>query len=168
MVSDGKVVSNIHGYVYLLMYMHPRSSSSSSHTQSLSLYRFFRRRRRLSFFVSLTVTINLSVFLSDVLRWTHRHVCIYIHVHLTTPSMKLMTELIQCKYDLPFRLTVSSSERRWGQRRRKIPRKKMNELSQSGQLYSHYPTQIDRTSLDAHITRTFFLSLSLVFFVSCA
>ena len=38
----------------------------------------------------------------------------------------------------------------------------MNDRSQSGQLYSHYTTQIDRTSLDAHITRTFSLFLCLI------
>jgi hypothetical protein len=66
MVSDGKVVCNVHAYVYLLMYMRPRSSSSS-HTHKITQF-ISLLRRRLSFFVSLTVTINLSVFLSNVLR----------------------------------------------------------------------------------------------------
>ena len=79
MVSDGKAVSNIHANVYLLMYITTSTVVVVTHalTHSLSLYRFFLLGRRLSFFVSLTVTINLSAFLSDVLRWTHTHVCIY-------------------------------------------------------------------------------------------
>ena len=77
------------------------------------------------FFVThiYTVTINLSSFISYVVWWTH----IYMHL---TPSTKLMTELIQCKYDLPFRLTVSSSKRRWRQKRRRR-RRKINERPQS-------------------------------------
>lgn len=120
-------------------------------------------------------TINLSSFISELVWWT------YASVHLT-PSIKLMTELIQCKYDLPFRLTVEYREqdvedKGEEEKKKKIkPRKKEFRTSavaasQSGQLCSHNSsmttttttttTPINRTSLHAHIMRTL-LPLSFV------
>lgn len=144
MVSDGKVVSCIYTYVYMYVSL------------TLTLVFFFLVLR---FFLCVCVThiyivtINLSAFISYVVWWTH------LSIHLT-PSLKLMTELIQCKYDLPFRLTVSNSKRRWREKKRRKKKPKIkNERPPPGHLYSHYYS--NRSNITWRTYYAYFLSLSL-------
>ena len=103
------------------------------------------------------VTIKLSSFISYIEWWTYiKRICIHL-----TPSMKLMTELIQCKYDLPFRLTVSNMVKDVDDKGEE--KKTTWTTLVRSPLYSHYYSNRSNITWRIYYAYSFFFSLSLSF-----